>query len=98
MDWPKPANLYELDSRLSSTSLFSEISAELKEVFYPLFHAIRLRTFEWNDVMDLAWNNLKMLIKADIKLRIPQPQEQLYFFSDAKKVYCIQAALIFQQI
>ena len=36
--------------------------------------------------MDLAWNNLKMSIKADIKLRIPQPQEQLYFFSDAKSL------------
>ena len=48
---------------------------KLKEVFYPLFHAIRSRTFEWDDVMGLAWNNLKMLIKADIELCIPQPQE-----------------------
>ena len=94
LDWPRPASLYELNSRLAALAYFQKYLPKLKEVCYPLFHAIRSRTFEWDEVMDLAWRNLKMLIKADIKLCIPQPHEQLYLFSDASLVSCSQILFV----
>ena len=94
MDWPKPASLYELNSRLAALAYFQKYLPKLKEICYPLFHAIRSRTFEWDEIMDLAWYNLKMLIKADIRLCIPQPHEQLYFFSDASLVSCSQILFV----
>ena len=63
-----------------STSLFSEISAEAETNFYPLFHAMCPRIFEWDVVINLARNDLKTLIEANIKLYIhPQATRAIIF-------------------
>ena len=94
INWTRPASLFELHSRLCTLGYFQKYLPKMKEICYPLFHAIRKKEFNWNESMEFAWQALKILIKVDIQLTVPDSNERLYLFSDASLQSCSQILFV----
>ena len=88
LDWEKPDNLYELQSRLYSLTYWQKFLPRLAELKFPLNQILRRGIFTWAKEADDAWNNIKALIALDIRLTVPGPEEQLLITTDASKIAC----------
>jgi RNase H-like domain found in reverse transcriptase len=60
----------------------------LAEPKFPLNQILRSGIFSWTQEADEAWENIKTMIALDIKLTIPNKDEQLLISTDASKVAC----------
>jgi hypothetical protein len=88
LDWEKPDSLYTLQSRLYALNYWSKFIPSLAEVKYPLNQILRSGIFSWNQEADDAWESIKALIALDIRLTIPNRDEQLLLTTDASKIAC----------
>ena len=84
--WQKPTSKAELQSRLFSLSYYARFLPYLKEILAPLFILLRLDGFQWDKKCEESWNKLKLIILADIKITIPDKNDQLILCTDASKV------------
>ena len=94
LSWDTPSSLYELQSRLFSIAYFNKFLPNIKQIIYPLLHLLRQKEFKWEQIHQDAWDNLKMIIKMDIRLTIPHSNEQLYLFTDASSLACAQILFV----
>jgi RNase H-like domain found in reverse transcriptase len=60
----------------------------LAELKFPLNQILSSGIFSWTQEADDAWENIKAMIALDIKLTIPNRDEQLLITTDASKVAC----------
>lgn len=88
LDWEKPDSLYTLQSRLYALNYWTKFIPALAELKFPLQQIIRSQIFTWNEEADLAWQRLKAIIALDIRLTIPEQDEQLLLSTDASKIAC----------
>ena len=68
LTWPRPASLFEVQSRLYSLQYFSKYLPKIKEISYPLIFLLRTRTWKWTNIEEDAWNNIKAIITANSKV------------------------------
>ena len=85
-EWPKPATLIEVMSRLQSLNYLSKHLPHLKTIAYPLITLIRNKVFCWEKEHETAWTHLKHLITLNIRLSIPNPDLELVGSSDTSKI------------
>ena len=88
LDWEKPDSLYTLQSRLYSLTYWQKFIPNLSELKFPLNQILRSGIFSWTQEADDAWNNIKSLIALDIRLTVPEQDEQLLVTTDASKIAC----------
>ena len=88
LDWEKPDSLYTLQSRLYALNYWTKFIPALAELKFPLQQIIRSQIFTWNEEADLAWQRIKAIIALDIRLTIPEQDEQLVLTTDASKIAC----------
>ena len=88
LDWEKPDSLYSLQSRLYALNYWMKFIPALAELKFPLQQIVRSQIFSWNEEADLAWQRIKALIALDVRLTIPEQDEQLVLTTDASKIAC----------
>jgi Reverse transcriptase (RNA-dependent DNA polymerase) len=88
LDWEKPDSLFTLQSRLYTLNYWTKFIPNLAELKFPLNQILRSGIFSWTQEADDAWENIKAMIALDIKLTIPNKDEQLLISTDAPKVAC----------
>ena len=88
LDWEKPDSLYTLQSRLYALNYWTKFIPSLAELKFPLQQIVRSQVFTWNEEADLAWQRIKAIIALDIRLTIPEQDEQLLLTTDASKIAC----------
>ena len=86
LEWPKPATLIEVMSRLQSLNYLGKHLPHLKTIAYPLITMIRTKIFCWEEEHETAWTHLKHLITLNIRLSIPNPDLELVGSSDTSKI------------
>ena len=86
LTWEKPDSLYTLQSRLYSFNYWQKFIPQLSELKFPLNQVLRSGIFSWDKKVNEAWERIKTIIALDIKLTIPQREEQLILTCDASKV------------
>jgi dUTPase len=91
----KPSSLYELHSRLASLQYQSSFLPYLKNILYPLHFLLRKREFTWGNIEEEAWTIAKNLASLNLRLTIPEPDENLVLTTDASKVAA--AACLFRE-
>ena len=94
LSWPRPSSLFETQSRLYSLQYFSKYLPKIKEISYPLIKLLRSKVWQWTEIEENSWNNIKAVIACDIRLKIPNKDETLYMFSDASKISCSQILFV----
>ena len=82
----KTASLYELHSRLSSFQYQSVFVPYLKHISYPLQFLLRKGEFRWTEIEELSWQLLKQVATMNLRLAIPEPDENLFLTTDASKI------------
>ena len=92
--WDTPNSLYELQSRLYSISYFTKFLPQIKRIIYPLIHLLRTKQFSWTEIEQNAWEDLKTVIAMDIRLTVPDKNEQLFLFTDSSKLTCGQILFV----
>jgi len=88
LEWEKPDSLYTLQSRLYALNYWMKFIPALAEIKFPLQQIVRSQIFSWNVEADLAWQRIKALIALDVRLTIPEREEQLLITTDASKIAC----------
>ena len=88
LEWEKPDSLYTLQSRLYALNYWMKFIPALAEIKFPLQQIVRSQIFSWNEEADLAWQRIKALIALDVRLTIPERDEQLLITTDASKIAC----------
>ena len=88
LEWEKPDSLYTLQSRLYALNYWMKFIPALAELKFPLQQIVRSQIFSWNEEADLAWQRIKALIALDVKLTVPERDDQLILTTDASKVAC----------
>ena len=88
LNMKKPASLYELHSRLSSFQYQSMFIPYLKHITFPLQLLLRKNEFRWTEIEELAWTILKNVSTANLRLTIPDPEDNLVLTTDASKIAC----------
>ena len=66
----------------------AEIYSRTFRVKYPLNQILRSGIFSWTKEADDAWNSIKALRTLDIRLTVPEEDEQLLITTDASKSAC----------
>ena len=92
--WGRPSSLAELNSRIFSLNYWEKFLPKLREVIAPWYLVLRSARFYWDTQCEEAFNQLKMLILADIRLNIPNEQDQLILATDASKISSSQVLFI----
>ncbi|RPH76228.1 MAG: hypothetical protein EHM77_09445, partial [Planctomycetaceae bacterium] len=82
----KPASLYELHSRLAAFQYQSAFLPYIKHILYPLHFLLRKKEFSWGPIEDLSWQLAKQIATLNLRLTIPEPDDDLVMTSDASKV------------
>ena len=86
LNMKKPSSLYELHSRLSSFQYQSVFIPYLKHISYPLQFLLRKNKFRWTEIEELAWQLLKQVSTLNLRLTIPDSQDNLVLTTDASKI------------
>ena len=86
LNMKKPSSLYELHSRLSSVQYQSVFIPYLKHISYPLQFLLRKNEFRWTEIEELAWQLLKQVSTLNLRLTIPDSQDNLVLTTDASKI------------
>ena len=92
--WGRPSCLAELNSRIFSLNYWAKFLPKLREIIAPWYLVLRSQKFYWDTHCEDAFNQLKMLILADIRLNIPNEQDQLILATDASKLSSSQVLFI----
>ena len=88
LEWEKPDSLYTLQSRLYALNYWTKFIPSLAELKFPLQQIVRSQIFSWSEEADLAWQRIKAVIALDIRLTIPEQDDQLVLSTDASKIAC----------
>ena len=91
---PRPTSLHDLQSKLCMIAYYQNHLPKLKEIAFPLFNALRTRTFIWDEIMEFAWQGVITIMKCDVRLVMPQAHEVLYVFCDASLISCSQILMV----
>ena len=67
---------------------------KLREIIAPWYLVLRSQKFYWDEHCEDAFNQLKMLILADIRLNIPNENDQLILATDASKLSSSQVLFV----
>ena len=86
LNMKKPSSLYELHSRLSSFQYQSVFIPYLKHISYPLQFLLRKNEFRWTEIEELSWQLLKQVSTLNLRLTIPDSQDNLVLTTDASKI------------
>jgi len=97
LEWEKPDSLYSLQSRLYALNYWTKFIPALAELKFPLQQIVRSQIFSWNEEADLAWQRIKAIIALDIRLTIPEQDEQLVLTTDASKIACSCILWVFRK-
>ena len=54
----------------------------------PLSRMLKIKSFQWTDLEEQAWQDLRELIRIRLELCLPDPEKQLFLFSDASYFAC----------
>ena len=73
----KPSSLFELHSRLCSFQYQQTFLPFLKHILYPLHFLLRTREWKWGEVEEEAWQLAKDLCTLNLRLTIPDPEDEL---------------------
>ena len=92
--WGRPSSLAELNSRIFSLNYWEKFLPKLREIIAPWYLVLRSQQFYWDEHCEDAFNQLKMLILADIRLNIPNEDDQLILATDASKLSSSQVLFI----
>jgi len=92
--WGRPSSLAELNSRIFSLNYWEKFLPKLREIIAPWYLVLRSQKFYWDTHCEDAFNQLKMLILADIRLNIPNENDQLILATDASKLSSSQVLFI----
>jgi len=92
--WGRPSSLAELNSRIFSLNYWEKFLPKLREIIAPWYLVLRSQKFYWDKHCEDAFNQLKMLILADIRLNIPNEDDQLILATDASKISSSQVLFI----
>jgi dUTPase len=82
----KPSSLNELHSRLASFQYQSKFLPYLQHILYPLNFLLLKKVFTWGPVEERAWTTAKALSALDLRLSIPNPEDELVLTTDASKI------------
>jgi hypothetical protein len=82
----KPSSLYELHSRLAAFQYQSSFLPYIKHILYPLHFLLRKKEFTWGPIEELSWQLAKQLATLNLRLTIPDPEDDLVLTSDASKI------------
>ena len=94
LSWGRPNSCFELHSRLCSLFYLVRFLPLLKHFALPLIEILRSKNFKWGKVENIAWSNIMLLVKLDIHLTVPTPEQKLVLFSDASKFACSQILFV----
>ena len=86
LDWKKPSSLAEVFSRLASLNYVSQHLPRCKEILAPLYNLIRNKKFKWTEEEDKAWKEINVLLKYNVKLKIPDEAKPFHLFVDSSKL------------
>jgi hypothetical protein len=92
----KPASLYELHSRLAALQYQAQFLPYLKDVIFPLHFLLRKKEFSWGEIEDRAWQQAKELAALQIRLVVPNAEDNLVLTTDASKIAA--SACLFKEI
>ena len=82
----KPSSLYELHSRLASFQYQSAFLPYIKHILYPLHFLLRKKEFKWGEIEETSWQLAKQLASLNLRLTIPDPDDDLVLTTDASKI------------
>jgi hypothetical protein len=82
----KPSSLNELHSRLASFQYQNKFLPYLQHILYPLNFLLLKKEFTWGPVEERAWTIAKALSTLDLRLSIPDPEDELFLTTDASKI------------
>ena len=82
LNWPVPTSFLELIRRIQSLTYLSRHLPRLKEIANPLWNLLLTKQFKWEKEHHSSWENLKQLIRMDIKLTIPNDKLEYVTNSD----------------
>jgi hypothetical protein len=82
----KPASLFELHSRLAAFQYQSSFLPYLKHILDPLHFLLRKKEFTWGPTEEMSWTLAKQLSTLNLRLTVPNPEEDLVLTTDASKV------------
>ena len=88
----RPNSLYALHSRLAQFLYIIKYLPLLQFFLFPLSLMLKTKTFIWTEIEEQAWQSLLLLIKLNVKLAIPDKEENLLITCDASR-YALGAAL-----
>ena len=78
--------MYELHSRISSFQYQSVFIPFLKHISYTLQFLLRKNEFSWTEIEELSWQLLKQVATLNLRLTVPDPQDNLVLTTDASKI------------
>ena len=86
LNMKKPTSLYELHNRICVFSYHSRFLPYLKHILYPLNLLIKNRKFVWTEIEEEAWNHAKTLCSLNLRLTVPNAEDDLVLATDASKI------------
>ena len=92
--WTRPNSLCETQSRIYSLNYWERFLPCLREIIAPWFLMLRSQKFYWDAACNDAFDQLKALIIADIRLAIPDANSSLVLAVDASKIASSQILFI----
>ena len=88
----RPNSLYALHSRLAQFLYIIKYLPLLQFFLFPLSLMLKTKVFVWTEIEEQAWQSLLLLIKLNVRLAIPDKEENLLITCDASR-YALGAAL-----
>jgi hypothetical protein len=82
----KPTSLFELHNRICVFSYHSRFLPYLKHILYPLHLLIKNKKFKWTAVEEEAWNSAKTQCSLNLRLTVPNTEDDLVLATDASKM------------
>jgi hypothetical protein len=86
LNMKRPNSLNELHNRICVFSYHSAFLPYLKHVLYPLNHLIKVGKFKWTSVEEEAWMSAKELCSLNLRLTIPDAEDDLVLATDASRI------------
>ncbi len=82
----RPTSLFELHNRICVFSYHARFLPYLKHIFFPLQLLIKKMKFIFTDVEKEAWNSAKALCTLNLRLTVPNAEDDLVLATDVSKI------------
>ena len=82
----RPTSLFELQNGIVIFSYYSRCLPYLKHILYPLTYMLKSRRFKWTSIEEDSWSQAKEICALNIRLIIPDDEDDLVLCTDASKV------------